>query len=100
MCDNHVRAAVAFTASLWVAGFSSAALASTSQILDIDGVRVALELVDSDFSNGTAPLVAWIKRSLGIVAAYYGHFPASELRIRVLSLIHISEPTRLGMISY
>jgi len=85
MCDNHVRAAVAFTASLWVAGFSSAALASTSQILDIDGVRVALELVDSDFSNGTAPLVAWIKRSLGIVAAYYGHFPASELRIRVSS---------------
>jgi len=85
MCDNHVRAAVAFTASLWVAGFSSAALASTSQILDIDGVRVALELVDSDFSNGTAPLVAWITRSLGIVAAYYGHFPASELRIRVSS---------------
>jgi hypothetical protein len=85
MCDNHVRAAVAFTASLWVAGFSSAALASTSQILDIDGVRVALELVDSDFSNGTAPLVAWIKRSLDIVAAYYEHFPASELRIRVSS---------------
>jgi len=85
MYGNHVRAAVAFTASLWLAGFSSTALASTSQILDIDGVRVALELVDSDFSNGTAPLVAWIKRSLGIVAAYYGHFPASELRIRVSS---------------
>jgi hypothetical protein len=70
---------------LWLAGSSSAALASTSQILDIDGVRVALELVDSDFSNGSAPLLAWIKRSLGIVAAYYGHFPASELRIRVSS---------------
>jgi hypothetical protein len=85
MFDNHVRAAVVFTASLWLAGFSSAALASTAQLLDIDGVRVALELVDSDFSNGTAPLVAWIKRSLGIVAAYYGHFPASELHIRVSS---------------
>ena len=85
MYGNHVRAAVAFTASLWLAGFSSTALASTSQILDIDGVRVAVELVDSDFSNGTAPLIAWIKRSLGIVAAYYGHFPASELRIRVSS---------------
>jgi hypothetical protein len=85
MFDKHVRAAVAFTASLWLAGSSSAALASTSQILDIDGVRVALELVDSDFSNGSAPLLAWIKRSLGIVAAYYGHFPASELRIRVSS---------------
>jgi hypothetical protein len=85
MFGNHVRAAVAFTASLWLAGFSSTALASTSQILDIDGVRVAVEFVDSDFSNGTAPLIAWIKRSLGIVAAYYGRFPVSELRIRVSS---------------
>jgi len=54
-------------------------------MLDVDGVHVAIEFIDSDFTNGTGPLVAWIKRSLGIVAAYYGHFPAAELRIRVSS---------------
>jgi hypothetical protein len=55
------------------------------QELDVDGVRVVLEFLDSDFSNGAEPLVVWVKRSLGMVAAYYGRFPVSQLRIRVSS---------------
>jgi hypothetical protein len=55
------------------------------QVLNVDGVRVSLEFLDSDFANGAAPLVVWVKRSLGIVAGYYGHFPVSDLRIRVSS---------------
>jgi hypothetical protein len=55
------------------------------QTLDVDGVRVSIDFVDSDFTHGSAPLVEWIKRSLGIVSGYYGHFPVSDLRIRVSS---------------
>ena len=55
------------------------------QLLNVDGVQVSLEFLDSDFTDGAEPLVAWVKRSLGIVAAYYGHFPVSQLRIRVSS---------------
>ena len=64
---------------------SAAAMDSGPQSLNVDGVRVSLEFVDSDFTQGAEPLTAWVKRSLGIVAAYYGHFPVSELRIRVSS---------------
>ena len=44
-----------------------------------------MEFADTNFSGGPEPLVAWVKRSLGIVAAYYGGFPVAELRIRVSS---------------
>ena len=72
-------------ALLWVAQPSAAAMDARPQSLNVDGVRVSLEFVDSDFTQGPEPLVEWVKRSLGIVAAYYGHFPVSELRIRVSS---------------
>jgi hypothetical protein len=80
-----IRAAWLFVALLWLAGPSAVAMDARPQLLNVDGVRVSLEFLDSDFTNGAEPLVAWVKRSLGIVAAYYGHFPASELRIRVSS---------------
>jgi hypothetical protein len=85
MFANRLRAAIVFTATMWLSGLSAVTVASTPQNFDIDGVRVALEFADSDFSNGIEPLVAWIKRSLGVVAGYYGHFPVAELRIRVSS---------------
>jgi hypothetical protein len=85
MFSNHVRAAILFATSLWLWGCASSAHASTAQTFDADGVHVSLEFVDSDFANGTEPLVVWIKRSLGIVAGYYGRFPVTELRIRVSS---------------
>ena len=76
--------------SLWIvllgfALYSAPALAASPEVLEIEGVRVSVEFADADFSNGTQPLLGWIKRSLGIVAAYYGHFPVRELRVRVAS---------------
>jgi hypothetical protein len=72
-------------AALTLLGRSCITSAAASQVLDVDGVPVALEFADSDFQEGTEPLVAWVKRSLGIVTAYYGRFPVTQLRIRVSS---------------
>jgi hypothetical protein len=69
----------------WLAVPAVAAMDARPQLLDVDGVHVSLEFLDSDFTNGAEPLVVWVKRSLGIVAAYYGRFPVSQLRIRVSS---------------
>jgi len=69
----------------WLAVPAVAAMDARPQVLDVDGVHVSLEFLDSDFTNGAEPLVVWVKRSLGIVAAYYGRFPVSQLRIRVSS---------------
>jgi hypothetical protein len=53
-------------------------------LLSLDGVNVQVDFQDTNFSGGTDPLLQWIKRSEGIVAAYYGRFPTSSLRIRVV----------------
>jgi hypothetical protein len=74
-----------FIAMPWLAVPAVAAMDARPQLLDVDGVHVSLEFLDSDFTNGAEPLVVWVKRSLGIVAAYYGRFPVSQLRIRVSS---------------
>jgi len=85
MCRNRIRAGGVFVVALWLAGSCPAAMDARPQLLNVDGVQVSLEFLDSDFTDGAEPLVAWVKRSLGIVAAYYGHFPVSQLRIRVSS---------------
>src|ERR1700683_376605 len=74
-----------FAGWLWLMVSAAAAMEARPQLLDVAGVRVSLEFLDSDFTNGAEPLVEWVKRSLGIVAAYYGRFPVSQLRIRVSS---------------
>ena len=56
---------------------------STRQ-LSLNGVSLRIELPDSSFRGGSEPLLEWIKRSLGIVSAYYGAFPTSSLRIQVV----------------
>jgi hypothetical protein len=53
-------------------------------LLSLDGVNVQVDFRDTNFRGGTDPLLQWIKRSEGIVAAYYGRFPTSSLRIRVV----------------
>src|SRR3984885_5627897 len=85
MTRGRIRAGWMFVAALWLAGPSAAAMEAGPQLFSVDGVRVSLEFIDSDFAIGPEPLVAWVKRSLSIVAAYYGHFPVSDLRIRVSS---------------
>jgi len=69
----------------WLAMPAAAAMDARPQLLDVSGVHVALEFIDSDFTNGVPPLIEWVKRSLGIVTAYYGRFPVTQLRIRVSS---------------
>lgn len=53
-------------------------------LLSLDGVNVQVDFRDTKFNGGTDPLLQWIKRSEGIVAAYYGQFPTSSLRIQVV----------------
>jgi len=53
-------------------------------LLSLDGVNVQVDFRDTKFSGGTEPLLQWIKRSEGIVAAYYGRFPTSSLRLQVV----------------
>jgi hypothetical protein len=53
-------------------------------LLSLDGVNVQVDFRDTKFSGGTEPLLQWIKRSEGIVAAYYGRFPTASLRIQVV----------------
>jgi hypothetical protein len=85
MLRNRMCAVWVIAATFYVAGSAALAMQASPQTLDVDGVHVAVEFADSDFAGGPEPLIAWIKRSLGIVAAYYGQFPVSELRIRVSS---------------
>lgn len=53
-------------------------------LLSLDGVDVQVDLRDTKFNGGTEPLLQWIKRSESIVAAYYGRFPTSSLRVQVV----------------
>lgn len=53
-------------------------------LLSLDGVNVQVDFRDTKFSSGTDALLRWIERSEGIVAAYYGRFPTSSLRIQVV----------------
>ena len=74
------------SATLGLALHCGAALSADAQQFNVDGVSLALDFADADFAHGTEPLTAWVKRSAGIVAAYYGHFPVPQLRIRVSSV--------------
>jgi hypothetical protein len=57
---------------------------STARQLTLDGVDVRVELGDTKFQVGPDALLTWIRRSLGIVSAYYGRFPTTALRIQVV----------------
>ena len=70
---------LALGARLWAAQDSS------TQEIKVDGVTVRVELGDTKFHGGAEPLLSWIRRSVGIVSAYYGRFPTTHLRIRVVA---------------
>jgi hypothetical protein len=72
------------TALLLFASAQACADESSSRELSLDGVNLRIEFADSRFRGGTEPLLEWIKRSLGIVSAYYGTFPTSSLRIQIV----------------
>jgi len=77
---------VACFALLLLSCAAIAADGSSSQTIEAEGARVTVDFQSMDFEHGTEPIVNWIKRSMTIVARYYGQFPAKELRIRVFSL--------------
>jgi hypothetical protein len=85
MYSHHLRTLILAAILIPLSGLSTPARAANPQVFDTDGVRVTIEFADSDFANGIEPLLGWIKRSLGIVAAYYGEFPDRTLRIQVSS---------------
>lgn len=69
-------------ALLW--SVCSCAQGQPARQLSLDGVDLRVELDESAFRGGADPIMGWIRRSLGIVAAYYGRFPTDTLRIRVI----------------
>ena len=70
----------------WLLVFAGLLLGSAAraEALKLDGVSLQVELPDTKFRGGTEPLLQWIKRSVGIVSAYYGRFPTPSLRIQVV----------------
>jgi len=70
------------TTLLLLANAQACADEHSTRQLNLNGVSVRIEFPDSAFRGGTEPLLEWIRRSLGIVSAYYGTFPMSSLRIQ------------------
>ena len=70
----------------WLLVFACLLLGSTAraETLKLDGVSLQVELPDAKFRSGSEPLLQWIKRSVGIVSAYYGRFPTPSFRIQVV----------------
>src|SRR6516225_3990441 len=67
-------------------GSACAADDSAPRELRVDDVPMHVQVPDSEFSGGPAPLLEWIRRSADIVTRYYGRFPVQDLRIRVQSV--------------
>ena len=57
------------------------ALAATD--LEVDGVRLHVDLGAHDFAAGDAVLLGWLERSAGIVAAFYRGFPTPRATIEL-----------------
>lgn len=51
--------------------------------LTVDGARLRVDLGSDDFAAGRDVLLGWVRRSAGIVAAYYGGFPAPRATIEL-----------------
>ncbi|HEY7639122.1 MAG TPA: hypothetical protein VH814_05310 [Steroidobacteraceae bacterium] len=82
MIGSGVRLYASLTLTL-LSFTAHASEASSTRTIEAEGARVTVEFQSMDFEHGTAPVVAWIERSMTIVARYYGQFPAKQLRIRV-----------------
>lgn len=51
--------------------------------LTVDGTRLRVELGAGEFTAGSEALLGWVRRSAGIVAAYYGGFPTPRVTIEL-----------------
>jgi hypothetical protein len=57
--------------------------AGGSSDITVGGTTVQIEVDRGAFPGGGDLIEGWIRRSAGIVAGYYGHFPAARLTVRV-----------------
>ena len=71
--------------ALLALGLAACAGPTAAEQMTVEGVSLRIDWGDAGFAGGTQPLRQWIERSLRIVAAYYGEFPTSALRIQVVS---------------
>src|SRR5688572_4943536 len=55
----------------------------TTRTVEAEGASIRVDFESTNFKHGVVPVVAWIRRSVAVVARYYGQFPASHLRIQV-----------------
>lgn len=51
--------------------------------LSVDGVQLRVDLGSDGFDAGSEALLTWVRRSAGIVAAYYGGFPTPSATIEL-----------------
>jgi hypothetical protein len=66
--------------------YSFAAFAAdgpTTRTIEVEGTNVRVDFESTKLKHGVTPVVTWIRRSMAIVARYYGQFPARQLRIHV-----------------
>jgi hypothetical protein len=59
--------------------------ASGSSDITVGDTPVRIEVDRGAFRGGGDLIESWIRRSAGIVAGYYGHFPAARLTVRVIA---------------
>ncbi len=68
---------------LWLLISPAHAFTPTHQ-LRVDGVDIEVDADDAAFPAGVDPLLAWIRRGLHSVAAYYDGYPVRSLRIQIV----------------
>jgi len=76
-------AASACTQSPGSAHAAGAAPAGAVRELTVDGARLQVELGSGEFNAGNEALLTWVRRSAGIVAAYYDGFPTPRATIEL-----------------
>lgn len=59
--------------------------ASGSSDITVGDTTVQIEVDRGAFRGGGDLIEGWIRRCAGIVAGYYGHFPAARLTVRVIA---------------
>jgi hypothetical protein len=59
--------------------------ASHVERITVGATAVSVEFPETPFAAGAESLLAWIRRSMNIVSGYYGRFPTSTLRIKLVA---------------
>ena len=59
--------------------------ASHVERMTVGTTPVSVEFPETQFVAGAESLLVWIRRSMSIVAAYYGRFPSRTLRIKLVA---------------